>query len=52
MVRKSFNTCGILNAMDGTEDDTVLTKESPEIDDHNIEENEFEADSEDETNGE
>ena len=43
---------GISNAMDGTEDDVVLTKESPEIDDDDIEENEFETDSEDKTDGE
>ena len=30
----------------------VLTKESPEIDDDDIEENEFETDSEDKTDGE
>ena len=51
MVRKSFKTCGISNAIDGTEDDAVLTEESPEIDDDDIEENEFETDSEDETDG-
>ena len=52
MVRKSFKTCGISNAMGGTEDDAVFTEESPEIDDDDIEENEFETDSEDETDGE
>ena len=52
MVRKSCKTCGISNAMDGTEDDVVFTEESPEIDDDDIEENEFETDSEDETDGE
>ena len=52
MVRKSFKTCGISNAMDGTKDDAVFTEESPEIDDDDIEENEFETDSEDETDGE
>ena len=52
MVRNSFKTCGILNAMDGAEDDAVFTEESPEIDDDDIEENEFETDSEDETDGE
>ena len=51
MVRKSFKTCGILNALDGTEDDAVFTEESPEIDDDN-EESEFETDSEDEMDGE
>jgi len=38
--------------MDGTEDDAVFTEESPEIEDDDIEENEFETDSEDETDGE
>ena len=52
MVRKSFKTCGISHAMDGTEDNAVFTEESPEIDDDDIEENEFETDSEDETDGE
>ena len=52
MVRKSFKTCGTSHAMDGTEDDAVFTEESPEIDDDDIEENEFETDSEDETDGE
>ena len=52
MVRKSFMTCGISNALDGTEDDVVFTEESPEIDDDDIEEDEFETDSEDETDGE
>ena len=52
MVRKSFKTCGISNAMDGTEDDAVFTEESPEIDDDDIEEDEFETDSEDKTDGE
>ena len=52
MVRKSFKTCGTSHAMDGTEDDAVFTEGSPEIDDDGIEENEFETDSEDETDGE
>ena len=51
-VRKSFMTCRISNALDGTEDDAVFSEESPEIDDDDIEENEFETDSEDETDGE
>ena len=51
MVRKSFKTCGISNALDGTEDDAVFPEESPEIDD-DIEENEFETDSENEMDGE
>ena len=52
MVRKSFKTCGISFSMHGTEDDVVFTEESPEIDDDDIEENEFETDSEDKTDGE
>ena len=52
MVRNSFKTCRISNAMDRTEDDAVFTEESPEIDDDDIEENEFETDSEDEMDGE
>ena len=51
MVRKSFKTCGISNAMDGTEDDVVFTEESTEID-NDIKENEFETDSEHKTDGE
>ena len=49
MIRNSFKTCRISNAMDRTEDDMVFTEESPEIEDDDIEENEFETDSEDET---
>lgn len=52
MVRKSFKTCGISNAMAGTEDDAVFTEESPEMDDDDIEENEFKTNSEHETEGE
>ena len=52
MVVKSFKTCGISNALDGTEDDVVYSEETPEVDDEDIEENEFETDSENETDGE
>ena len=52
MVIKSFKTCGISNALDGTEDDVVYSEEIPEVDDEDIEENEFETDSENETDGE
>ena len=31
MVKKSFKNCCILNALDGTEDDAVFTKDSQEI---------------------
>ena len=52
MVVKSFKTCGISNALDGTEDGVVYSEETPEVDDEDIEENEFETDSENETDGE
>ena len=52
MVIKSFKTCGISSALDGTEDDVVYSEETPEVDDEDIEENEFETDSENETDGE
>ena len=51
MVIKSFKTCGISNALDGTEDDMVHSEETPEVDDEDIEENEFETDSKNETDG-
>jgi len=44
MVIKSFKTCGISNALDGTEDDVVYSEETPEVDDEDIEEYEFETD--------
>ena len=48
MVRKSFKTCGISNALDGTEDDEVYADEMPELaDDDMAMEDEFETDSED-----
>lgn len=52
VVVKSFKTCGISNALDGTEDDVVYSEETPEVDDEDIEENEFKTDSENETDGE
>ena len=52
MVVKSFKTCGISNALDGTEDDVVYSEETPEVDYEDIEENEFDTDSENETDGE
>ena len=52
VVVKSFKTCGISNALDGTEDDVVYSEETPEVDNEDIEENEFETDSENETDGE
>lgn len=48
MVRKSFKTCDISNALDGTEDDEVYTDDMPELaDDGMAMEDEFETDSED-----
>lgn len=52
VVVKSFKTCGISNALDRTEDNMVYAEETPEVDDEDIEENEFETDSENETDGE
>ena len=52
MVIKSFKTCSISNALDGTEDDVVHSEETPEVDDEDIEENEFKTDSKNETDGE
>ena len=49
MVIKSFKTCGISNALDGT---LVHSEETPEVDDEDIEENEFETDSKNEMDGE
>ena len=47
MVRKLFKTCGISNALDGTEDDEVYADEMPELaDDDMAMEDEFETDSE------
>ena len=47
MVRKSFKTCGIWNALDGTEDDEVYADDMPELaDDDMAMEDEFETDSE------
>ena len=47
MVIKSFKTCGISNALDGTEDDAIYTEEAQEVEDK--EDNEFETDSEEES---
>ena len=43
---KSFKTCGISNALDGTEDDELYAEEGQEIDD--VKDNEFETDSDSE----
>ena len=47
MVMKSFKTCGISNALDGTEDDELYAEEGQEIDD--VEDNVFETDNESES---
>ena len=46
MVSWSFKTCGISNALDGTEDDAVYKEETPEIDGEEEDmEEEFDTDS-------
>ena len=50
MVMKSFRTCGISNALDGTEDDKLYNEEGQVIDDDK--DNEFETESEEESEGE
>jgi len=52
MVKKSFKSCGISNAMDGTEDDAIYSEDSQELHDDEEMEDEFETDNEDETDGE
>ena len=44
MVTKSFKTCGISNALDGTEHDKLYTRKGQEINDD--EDNKFETESE------
>ena len=46
MVRRSFRTCGISNALNGTEDDAIFEGNIPEGE--NSKEDEFETDSEEE----
>ena len=46
MVIYSFKTCGISNALEGTEDDMLYVEEGQEIDDENDEDDEFKTDSE------
>jgi len=52
LVKKSFKSCGISNAMDGTEDIATYTEDSQELNDDEEMEDEFKTDSEDETDGE
>ena len=49
MVAKSFKTCGISNSLDGTENDELYNEMVHEID--NIEDKEFETESEGESDG-
>ena len=51
MVAKSFKTCGISNSLDGTKDDELQTEEAQEIN-NDEEDNEFEMESEAESDGE
>ena len=52
MMTKSFKSCGISNALDGTEDDAVWDDEEGEAEDPEEPiENEFETDSEDKDDG-
>jgi len=51
MVRESLKTCGILNTLDGTEDDKVYVDDIPELADNDlVMEDEFETNSEEEDN--
>ena len=49
MVMKSFKSCGISNALDGTEDDELYTEETAQEIEDKAEDNKFETDSEDES---
>ena len=44
-LRRSFRTCGISNALNGSEDDAIFDSKMPEVADNN-KEDEFETDSE------
>ena len=46
MVERSFKSCGISNALDGTEDDAVYSEEMPELAEEDEMEDEFATDSE------
>ena len=47
LIEKSFKSCGIANALDGSEDDVVWEEENEETEDaEEIIDNEFEIDSE------
>ena len=53
MVKRSFQSCGISNALDRTEDDAVYTDEMPELADSEDEmEDEFQTESEEEEDDE
>lgn len=49
MVRRSFKTCGISNALDGTEDNAIYDDEMPEVAEDDMED-EFETDSKEDDN--
>ena len=42
-LRRSFETCGISNALDGSEDDAIYDNEMPKVADNDMED-EFETD--------
>ena len=44
-IQKSFKSCGIANAVDGSEDDPVWDEENEEENAEEVVDNEFEADS-------
>ena len=46
LIQKSFKSCRIANALDGSEDGTVWDKENEEEDAEEVVDNEFETDSE------
>ena len=48
MVRKSFLTCGISNALDGTEDDAIYEEEQDNDAEEDEMDEEFDTESEDE----
>ena len=46
LIQKSFKSCGIANALDGSEDDAVWDEENEEEVAEEVVDNEFETDSE------
>ena len=47
LIQKLFKSCGIANAVDGSEDNAVWDKENEEENAEEVVDNEFETDSED-----